>query len=429
MNFNIRGLKDLLSRKINLFNLSGKNSSDTFREMEYRRVITINKNENENENSDGPQKAVKLISEGTGKSSITLSPMKSLSLEDFAFPFSNTTKISEALRLQVMPFTQAGGVEIFPVILNRSGRSSNGIVWYVSPDELDVSSVSGSNSRARVWPAPLPFISQLEEHNGSGVTMWTDEENVCSILWQSRKPVMYRWRKLTDDKSPSRELEFYDAYCKSLEIERGGNFIVNASGGEDVNEEFGEIVAESIELCPWIADINLSRSALEGARDLARTVRILTKAALWLLAAGVLMLGSETLKYFEIAGKRNSFHSRSEDYYRKTFDPERKGRISNPVNLARDRIAGLTGRGEELHPIDEVLSNLGEIFTNFKDSGITIDIIRYNNEGIDCNGTAPDMTTVLNFRKSWESLASLAQVDNTQFVAGIGYRFDLRVRW
>ena len=221
MKISISGIKEILSRKINF---SGKTSSDAYREMEYRRVITVN------DNSEEPQRAVKLISDGTGKSSITLSPMKSLSLEDFSFPFSNTTKISEALKLQVMPFTQAGEVEIFPVILNRSGRGANGIVWYVSPEELDVS--SGSSNK--VWPAPLPFISQLEENDGNGVTMWTDEENICSILWQSRKPVMYRWRKLSDDKSPSRELEFYDSYCKSLEIERGGNFIVNASNGEDV---------------------------------------------------------------------------------------------------------------------------------------------------------------------------------------------------
>ena len=44
-------------------------------------------------------------------------------------------------------------------------------------------------------------------------------------------------------------------------------------------------------------------------------------------------------------------------------------------------------------------------------------------------GTAPDMSTVLNFRKAWEDMNNMAQVDNTQFVSGIGYRFDLRVRW
>ena len=70
---------------------------------------------------------------------------------------------------------------------------------------------------------------------------------------------------------------------------------------------------------------------------------------------------------------------------------------------------------------------MGEVFSAV--SGITIDIVRYNADGIDCTGVAPDMTTALNFRKAWEDKANLVQVDNTQFVSGIGYRFDLRVRW
>ena len=60
---------------------------------------------------------------------------------------------------------------------------------------------------------------------------------------------------------------------------------------------------------------------------------------------------------------------------------------------------------------------------------ITIDIVRYSNEGMDCTGVAPDMSTILNFRKLWEGKVNLVQLDNTQFVAGVGYRFDLRLRW
>ena len=75
------------------------------------------------------------------------------------------------------------------------------------------------------------------------------------------------------------------------------------------------------------------------------------------------------------------------------------------------------------------MADLGEIFGEEQHKTVTLDVIRYNSEGFDCTGTAPDMTTVLNFRKAWEDRDNKAQVDNTQFVAGIGYRFDLRVRW
>lgn len=417
--------------------LSKRQSSERFNDTEFRRIIEIKDtvtNEETGEEEEVTRKAAKIIASGSGsrKSSVTLVPMKSLSLEDFTFPFSNKTKIREALRLQVMPFTAAGELELFPVVLSRTGKNVNGIVWYSSPDELNIPSlVYSSRGTFRVWPSPLPFISQLAQYNGSGVTMWIDEANICSLLWQENKPVLYRWRKLTGENPEEKELAWYDSYCKARELNRGGNFVVNASGDndEDDNEAFYEIVNESVKICPWISSVNLSRSALESTRDLERTVRLLTRASCWLLALGAISLGACIWKWNHIQERVQEVRTRSENYYRQVFDPSHTGRVANPVTLARDKIAELSGTGKELHPLDEVLAELGEIFASEQSMDVTIDIIRYNSDGIDCTGSAPDMTTVLNFRKAWESRANMAQVDNTQFVSGIGYRFDLRVRW
>lgn len=356
-----------------------------------------------------------------GKSSIMLVPMRSLSLEDFTFPFQNTAKIRDALKLQVMPFTAGGEMEIFPVILSRTGRNSGGIVWYVSPSELEITSAKSS----KIWPSPLPLISQLEEYGGNGVTLWEDEENISSLLWQSNRPVLYRWnrKKLS---SRAQIFSWYDSYCRERGLARGGDYVFDAL---DPDNDIQKIASDSVRICPWINDVNLSRTALEGARDLERTVRILGKVSIWLLVAGVIMLGAETADYFRIKSDAEEITARSAEYYRTTFDPSRTGRISNPVNLARDKIASLSGKGEYIHSVEEVLADLGEIYSGMKADNITIDIIRYNAEGIDCSGTAPDMTTALNFRRSWEDKANLVQVDNTQFVSGIGYRFDLRIRW
>ena len=374
---------------------------------EFRRVIDVTQSfvdEQTGIEETVKRRAVRIVTEGTGKGVVTLSPMKSLSLEDFDFPFQNTTKIRDALKLQVMPFTAAGELEIFPVTMSKYGRSSSGIVWYVSPEELDVPDISG-----KIWPSPLPLISQLEEYGGNGVTMWVDEENVCSILWQSRRPIMYRWKKYSKE-AENRELSWYDSYCASRELERGGNFVMNAALGDYSGEDFREIVSESVKLCAWISDVNLSRTVLEGARDLERTLKLLTKVSIWLIVIGVIVLGAELLKFLHADGEVQEVRSRSERYYRETFDPSRTA-----------------GKSDEGHPLDEVLADLGEVFGQV--SGITIDTIRYNADGIDCTGVAPDMTTALNFRKAWEEKANLVQVDNTQFVSGIGYRFDLRVRW
>ena len=264
--------------------------------------------------------------------------------------------------------------------------------------------------------------------------MWLDEINVSSMLWQNNKPVLSRWRKLTDDSTKDKELSWYDSYCKARGLDRGGDFIIDCSGdddesGQEPDEEFIEMINDSVAICPWIANVNLSRKAIQGEKDLERTVKLLTKVACWLLAIGVITLGASLLKWHDVNKKVQEVRTKNENFYKQTFEPDRTGRIANPVTLARDKIAELSGTGNDGHPLEEVLADLGEIYTNNKDMNVTLDIVRYNSEGLDCTGSAPDMTTVLNFRKAWEDYVTTAQVDNTQFVSGIGYRFDLRIRW
>ena len=435
---NIKNIKDIL--KIN------RSIKNDVKGREIRRVLDVQ--------TDGEKRrAIKIMKNAKGgqKGSITLVPMKSLSLEDFTFPFQNPAKIREALRLQVMPYNAAGELSLFPVILSKSGRSASGLVWYLSPEELDIPSSSAASKRGITWPAPLAFISKLEDFGGNGVTIWIDEENICSVLWQNHRPLLYRYKKLkklpdndaeSSEKAEISEISWYDAYCKSRELERGGNFTVNVSDydyddnddyydddADDDGDELSSIISESVSICPYLMNINLSKTALEGTRDLEKTVRILTRVSIWLTAAGIIMLSSGLLKYYNAGRETEKLRSRTDNFYRQTFDPSRTGRISNPVVLARDRIASLTGKDDGGHGIDEVLADLGEIFSEPGTKDVTLDILRYNADGIDCTGNAPDMTTVLNFRKSLENRASLVQVDNTQFVAGIGYRFDIRVRW
>ena len=362
--------------------------------------------------------------------------MKTLSLEDFKFPFSSSTKIRDALKLQVMPYSSAGNVELFPVVTSKKGKETNGIVFYVFPDELSLPNDSG-----KIIPAPLLFISQLSVYNGCGVTMWVDEKNISSLLWQENKPVLSRWKKYSQDKDEQEkiienELSWYDSYCEQKELERGGNFIANVSAdNNELNDyegaEFLNTVTESFKICPWLSNVNLSRAVLEGARGLERTVKFLTKASLFLLIAGVLTLSGSLLNYLHITDEVQKVRSNSENLYREVFDKEHRGRIANPVALARDKIATIKGNSSgSSHGLDEVLGNLGDIFTDDESlKTITIDIIRYNSEGLDCTGSAPDMTTILNFRKAWENIAGHVQLDNTQSVSGIGYRFDLRIRW
>ncbi|MBR1671376.1 MAG: hypothetical protein IJ702_00445 [Fretibacterium sp.] len=393
------------------FRLLKKGGGSEFENVTFRRVVGTEVR------SAGPAR----------RSPVTLVPMRSLSLDAFAFPFSNATKVREALRLQVLPYAAAGEVEIFPVVLERTGRGANGIAWYVSPEELSLP--EGAGGGGMVWPAPLPLASRVE---GTGVTLWADEENLCSLLWQGDRPVLSRWRPRSHTPgagaTPESELAWFDLYCKGQGLERGASFVLDAADPEEF-ASVGDIARESLARCPWLRSVNLSRTALEGAMGLERGVRLLTRAACWIFLMGALALTGNLLRWNQLQHKAEEVRGRSEALYREVFDPSRTGRIGNPVALARDRIAALQGGGSEGRGLDDVLADLGAVFAEDPSLDVVVDVLRYNAEGLDFTGSAPDMSTVLSFRKAWEGRAGLSQLDNTQSVSGVGYRFDLRVRW
>ena len=355
-----------------------------------------------------------------------LVPMRSLSVSPFLFPFGSVMRVREALRLQTLPFLScapAGGMELFPTVLERTPRSSSGVVWYASAAELDFPEPPAGLSTL-VWPAPLPLVSRV---GGTGVTLWADEENLCSLLWSEGRPVLCRWRSRSAGSAES-EFAWYDRYCRAQELERGDSFALDATDPKDL-ESLGGIVRESLARYPWIGTVNLSRTALEGAVGLERAVRLLTRVAGWALLLGVLVLTGGVLKWYQARGGAETARLRSEALYREAFDAERTGRIANPVTLARDRIAELRGNDAEGRSLEDALAELGSVFSENPSMDVTLDVLRYNAEGLDCTGSAPDMSTVLTFRKAWEGRAALSQLDNTQSVPGLGYRFDLRVRW
>jgi hypothetical protein len=319
-----------------------------------------------------------------------------------------------------MPYSAAGGVEIFPVMLEKTGRGSRGVVWYLSPGEMELP----VEKAGVVWPAPLPLVSRV---GGIGVTLWVDEENICSLLWQDGQPVLSRWRPRNRASAES-EAAWFDAYCREKELVRGETFVFDAANEDDC-ASLRAITADSLSLCPWLGAVNLSRTALEDVMGLERNVSLMARAACWLFLAGAVVLAGNLLKWNQLLNRSEDVQTRSETLYREVFEPSRTGRIPNPVSLARDRIAQLQGGGSEGRRFEDAMTDLGEIFAEAQGLDVTVDILRYNAEGLDFTGVAPDMSTILTFRRAWEGRAGMSQLDNTQSVPGVGYRFDLRVRW
>ena len=357
------------------------------------------------------------------KKTVLLMPLKSLALSGYSFPFSNVLRVREALKLQTMPYAAAGGMELFPTPTFKASRSSSGVVWYVASGELDFPypPVKAENL---VWPAPLPLVSRI---NGEGVTVWVDEENISSMLWRDEMPLLYRWKSRVRATVES-ELGWFADYCRAQEYELGETFVLDVTQSKAL-AALPQIVRETLALYPWVGTVNLSRSALFSAMGLERTVSFLSRVAIWILVFGIIFLSGNFLRFSQVSKNTEKVRDMTSALYKGTFEPERTGRVSDPVGLAREYIAELQGSSVSGRFLDDALEDLGKIFEENPSMDITIDTLRYNTDGLLCTGSAPDMSTVLSFRKSWESRAALAQLDNTQNVQGLGYRFDLRLKW
>jgi type II secretory pathway component PulL len=162
---------------------------------------------------------------------------------------------------------------------------------------------------------------------------------------------------------------------------------------------------------------------------LERTVNALSRAASWLLVMGLFVLGGNALRYYETRQSADEFRDRSSELYRSAFDPSRTGRIPDPLGLALSKVAELRGGSSEGRLLNEALTDLGAIFEQYPSMDVTLDFARYNLDGVDYTGSAPDMETAQEFRRAWAERAGAAQLGNMQNAPGVGFRFDLSVRW
>jgi hypothetical protein len=366
------------------------------------------------------------------KTAVSLVPLKSLSVSSFAFPFGNVLRVRDALKMQNLPYVSAGGMELFPSVIKHGRRSSEGVVWFASSSELGGVQSPMERRDNRVWPAALPLVSEI---GGDGATIWIDAENICSMLWRNKVPTFYRWRPRPagmDDRSAAEsETSWLMNYAEAgSEVgSEWGNKPVYVFHWTTEAERLPEIIKASLALCPWIEDVNLSVNALDSVLGLERIVRSLSRAAMWILVMGLLVLVGNAMKYWDAKRDLDGLRDRSSDLYRSAFDPSRSGRIADPLGLARSKMAELRGGTSTGRTLPDVLEDLGGIFERNPSMDVQLDSMRYTADGVDYTGTAKEMDTVQQFREAWAEKAAAVPFPNLRSAPGIGYRFDLSVRW
>ena len=95
------------------------------------------------------------------KYTVSLAAFRSVAITPFSFPFNNVLRVREALKLQTLPYSAAGEMELFPSILEKTSRASRGVTLYIPSGELKNFPAPPSRIENRVWPAPLPLVSKV----------------------------------------------------------------------------------------------------------------------------------------------------------------------------------------------------------------------------------------------------------------------------
>ncbi|MDR1649877.1 MAG: hypothetical protein LBR71_06410, partial [Synergistaceae bacterium] len=236
-----------------------------------------------------------------------------------------------------------------------------------------------------------------------------------------------RW-KARAKTSIDAERDWFRAYCESKEEELGECFVLDAEEPAEL-AALPEIIKESLALYPWLGEVNLSQRALDSAVVVERTVRLLSRVASWILVMGILVLGGNGLRYYEARRSIGELRDQSSNLYRSVFDPARTGRIPDPTGLARSKVEELKGGSSEGHPLNEVLADLGAIFEQNPSMDVTLDAIRYNVDGVMYSGFSPDREKIQEFWSAWRERADNVPYPNVNTAPGVGYRFDMNVRW
>ncbi|MCL2767386.1 MAG: hypothetical protein FWE49_01450 [Synergistaceae bacterium] len=349
-----------------------------------------------------------------------LVPFKMLSVSGFKFPFSNPVRIREAIKLQTVSYSSGSSIQIFPVHVNRSSKETSGFSFFLPDNELTEFEEITENTSAPVFPAPLSLASSV---NGNGITVWTDEKNICSVVWRSGIPELYRWRVKRESAIDS-EINWLKKYCESKEIEENRDVFVFDAENDSGN--FLSIMEKSFASFPWLREINLSRGVINSVMILERFVRFASKAAVWLTIFGIIFAAGAWLNYSMISKALADVGNRSEKLYREAFDKE--GRIVDAVSQARGRINALQGSGKTGKALSEALSDLGIPWRN-NTIKITIDSMSYNTERAELVGSAVDMATIQSFRTSLAEMGRSVQLGDVSQIPGGGFRFNLVIRW
>ncbi len=351
---------------------------------------------------------------------ILLYPFRNLSVQPFSFPFSGMPRVRDALKIRFRPLLgeRAEDVSLIPLLTKSEKKNSSGATFLLHGEDSETieTLMNAGGGELAVWPLPLVFAAEVD---GSGLVIWSDDEQIISLWLEDWVPMLYRWsdRRENTVEEERRLIEAYAAGQNSA-INRvfvGDRSSVNVqSSGENTFSAYGAY-----------EHLDLSNKGANLLEQRERALGLLVKTARFALAGGLLFAAASGALFWQQTTASDITTSLPGNIYASAFG-ERSGQ---PLVSIRQKMAQLQGIRQDTS-LQGFLKALGPVWEELNSSGdIVVETMKYSleQERTDLLGTAKDNSAIQRLRALLEKQGFSLKTDNIQQVPGGGVRFNLSI--
>ena len=347
---------------------------------------------------------------------VVLGAPRTLSVQPFAFPFSQPGKVREALRLRLLPLLGEGLAQtlVVPLVTERRGKGCSGVAWIARRDELE--SLSARVGEARFWPAPLALLGEEPD----GVLGVVEDDGVAALFVAGGIPRGYRWQRLSGQ-SPEDLRENLLAQGDALGCP-GPCRVVDLRDPSQ-RERFLQEAPRGYGALPFLGDFDLSLRGAAHAESRSRSLHTLRRLS-WILGLGgglfCLAAGYQWLDGFRTQETATQAQYR---VFRGAFGEESPG---DPLMEAKRRLrrAGASTSGLSF---GDLLALMGQAFKD-QGQGVRLESLRYGPDKSEIQGSASTTEAVQAFRKRVDDGPLSAAMGDLQQIPGGGFRFVLTLK-
>ncbi|MDR1885474.1 MAG: hypothetical protein LBQ56_04310 [Synergistaceae bacterium] len=351
---------------------------------------------------------------------ILLYPFRSVSVQEFSFPFSGISRVREALGIRFRPLLGEASerVSIVPFLVNSERRSSSGCVFLLFRDEIEgLESCIGGGDTWQAWPDALVFAGEI---GGSGLIVWTDDDAITTVWLEDWSPKLYK-TVLAEDSSEEEEERLAVEYISGLGKSVENVFPVRRSDITDSDiQAYG---TRTLAGCPAYEQLDLSKRGANLLEKRERAVGALLGASRLIAGLGVAALLLSGGVYAFNLSLDAAAQAKMETIYEASFGE----RSSQPLRSITEKLRSLSGGPSETSLYD-TLRSVSSVWDKMGvSSDVYIETLRYGADNTDIMGTAKNNEAIQTLRQRIEEEGLSARTDNVQTIPGGELRFNLNI--